>query len=636
MRASDVRTQQRGQVLVMAILALVVVCGFVSLTIDIGIFLHGRRSVQNAVDAAALAGAQDLPNSTSAESIARAYANQNDLELSGSNVDVSFRCIVGDRDGDSTPDSSDVPAVCDPGGATFTCSGAICWSYCIPGGTNKCNTIVVGANKDVPFYFGPVLGVLGSSGCFLDECNTGAIRAAACRGACGLPPGIPLDIAMVIDRTWSMCTTFSNPCNAGGLANLNNAKNGAKTVLQLLNPNQQHVGLGVLPKSPTANDCQSVTSNGQAGNWMITPLSSNYSSNGVLNSGSELVSNINCMQMATLYGTQTDLGDPLEAAHLHLESSGRPGVKKAIIFLTDGAANEPQFSPVNGNTGNLNCTANAAVTSGSGDNNGFQTSPDSACADGGTNATDTDSGTNTNTACTDTGKDRHIFRDYNVSLPANATIVGIGVRLDGWVDSASGTRRMCAQLSWNGGTSWTTAQQTSDMSTSQSTYTLGGSTNTWGRSWVANDVTNANFRLRVTDVGSSTSRDFMLDWAAVNVYYTTPSAALGACDYANQKATAAKNDEVEIFTIGFGVEGETCDYDSGPYNGERATEILADMATDSLDDHGHCANSSAIDAENADGDHFLCEAKDGSSLGPVFTAAAEVLITGSKLVPVFD
>jgi hypothetical protein len=84
------------------------------------------------------------------------------------------------------------------------------------------------------------------------------------------------------------------------------------------------------------------------------------------------------------------------------------------------------------------------------------------------------------------------------------------------------------------------------------------------------------------------------------------------------------------------VENETCEYDSGfPYNGSPATTLLANMATDSADDKGGCASSSAIDAENADGDHFLCEAKDGSSLDEVFTAAAEILITGSKLVPVY-
>jgi hypothetical protein len=141
----------------------------------------------------------------------------------------------------------------------------------------------------------------------------------------------------------------------------------------------------------------------------------------------------------------------------------------------------------------------------------------------------------------------------------------------------------------------------------------------------------------VTSVANTNTRDFGLDWAAVNVYYQTPGPTLGSCHFAYQKAAAAKSSDIEVFTIGFGVESETCQYDNGsPYQNARATAILADMATDSQDDNGNCSSSSAIDAENADGDHFFCEAKDGTSLASVFTAAAGSLLSGSKLVPVFD
>lgn len=58
------------------------------------------------------------------------------------------------------------------------------------------------------------------------------------------------------------------------------------------------------------------------------------------------------------------------------------------------------------------------------------------------------------------------------------------------------------------------------------------------------------------------------------------------------------------------------------------------MATDSQDDHGHCASAAAITAENEDGDHFLCEAKSGADLEPIFKQAVEQLTGGSKLVPV--
>jgi hypothetical protein len=624
-------------------MCLFVVIGFTSLAIDIGIFLHERQNVQNAVDAAALAGAQELPdNGATAQSIAEQWAESNDPDITSSQLSTSFRCIIGDRNLDGQPDLSDVPVVCDPGaGAQWTCTGNICWSHCnFSNANNKCNTIVLGADKDVPFYFAPVLsGLNGPTECFFDECNTGSIRAAACKGACGGPPSAPLDVVIVIDRTWSLCTDTSIPCDSAHQQNLDAIKDGARTVLQLYNPSLQHVGLAVLPKSVPANDCQSVTSNTASGNWMITNLSSNYNTNGVLNSGSEIVSNVNCLQMATLYPpspyTQTNLGDPLTAAKNHLQSSGRANVKDAIIFLTDGAANEPQFTGTAGNTGNRNCSANAAVNP-SGDNNGFEGGSVNACSDASGQATDTNSGTGTSTSCTNSGKDRHVFRDYNISIPAGATINGINLRLDAWADSSSSSPSMCAELSWNGGATWTSPKQTSSLSNSQATYNLGGSTDDWGHSWTAADTSNANFRVRITNVSSSTSRDFNLDWAAINVHYTVPPPLVGSCNYANQEATTAKAAEVEIFTIGFGLESETCQYDAGsPYDGAEATELLADMATDSADDHGGCDNAGEIAAENADGDHFLCEAS-GGDLTPLFQQAAEILAQGSKMVPVFD
>ncbi len=171
-------------------------------------------------------------------------------------------------------------------------------------------------------------------------------------------------------------------------------------------------------------------------------------------------------------------------------------------------------------TGLLNPLADAPVTSGSGDNNGYQTSPSNAFANDGLFAVDTNSGTNSNTSCTSSRKDRHVFYNYGFNVPGGAAITGIEVRTDGRVDSASGAPRFCVQLSWNGGASWTAAKSTSTLTTSEATYLLGGLADTWGRAWSSSDFTDANFRVRITNVASSTSRDFSLDWISVQVRYT--------------------------------------------------------------------------------------------------------------------
>src|SRR3989304_8316385 len=62
--------RESGQMLVLFVLALGVLMGFVAMTIDVGLILHERRSAQNAADAAALARARDLPQSSSAAVLA--------------------------------------------------------------------------------------------------------------------------------------------------------------------------------------------------------------------------------------------------------------------------------------------------------------------------------------------------------------------------------------------------------------------------------------------------------------------------------------------------------------------------------------------------------------------------------------
>jgi hypothetical protein len=52
-----------GQGLVIGALVMVVILGLAAMAVDVGLFLHERRELQNAADAAALAGVQELPGS---------------------------------------------------------------------------------------------------------------------------------------------------------------------------------------------------------------------------------------------------------------------------------------------------------------------------------------------------------------------------------------------------------------------------------------------------------------------------------------------------------------------------------------------------------------------------------------------
>ncbi len=104
------------------------------------------------------------------------------------------------------------------------------------------------------------------------------------------------------------------------------------------------------------------------------------------------------------------------------------------------------------------------------------------------------------------------------------------------------------------------------------------------------------------------------------------------CAQADSAATAAKAAGIEIFTVGFGLDGSNdakCPDTSGTWKNKTATQLLASMANSSVADNG-CPGT-----ENDDGDHFFCVAKtSGASadLSDVFKTAAATLAQGSKLV----
>lgn len=170
-------------------------------------------------------------------------------------------------------------------------------------------------------------------------------------------------------------------------------------------------------------------------------------------------------------------------------------------------------------TGFLSPSANAAQTTSAGDKNGYQTSPTNAYSDDSSVATDLNSGTNTSTSCTNSGKDRHHFYNFNFNIPSASVIQGIQVRLDARADATVGSPNICVEVSWDGGTTWTAAKSTTTLSTTEATYILGNVSDTWGHSWNSSEFSNANFRIRLTDVASNTRRDFFLDYVAANVTY---------------------------------------------------------------------------------------------------------------------
>ena len=71
-----------GTIIVMVILLLTALVAIIALTFDFGTWYQAQRNLQSAADAGVLAGAQDLPDTSSASSSAVSYVNANTSGLS--------------------------------------------------------------------------------------------------------------------------------------------------------------------------------------------------------------------------------------------------------------------------------------------------------------------------------------------------------------------------------------------------------------------------------------------------------------------------------------------------------------------------------------------------------------------------
>jgi Flp pilus assembly protein TadG len=81
---------ERGQAFVLAAVAMVMCCGMAALLLDVGNWFRDKRRLQSTADAAALAGAQQLPDDAAgAKAMALNYANQNGGDVAGANIVIT-------------------------------------------------------------------------------------------------------------------------------------------------------------------------------------------------------------------------------------------------------------------------------------------------------------------------------------------------------------------------------------------------------------------------------------------------------------------------------------------------------------------------------------------------------------------
>jgi Flp pilus assembly protein TadG len=96
---THVRGEEKGQALALFALGLVVMMGFVAMSVDVGRFVWARTSIQAGVDASALAAAQSMPDTSAATAKANEYwlKNRGFIQSQGSNIHFTVTFPPGNK-----------------------------------------------------------------------------------------------------------------------------------------------------------------------------------------------------------------------------------------------------------------------------------------------------------------------------------------------------------------------------------------------------------------------------------------------------------------------------------------------------------------------------------------------------------
>jgi len=97
----------------------------------------------------------------------------------------------------------------------------------------------------------------------------------------------------------------------------------------------------------------------------------------------------------------------------------------------------------------------------------------------------------------DFGSAGHIYSGYGLTVPTCATIDGIQVRLDYWIDDNSDPTTVTVELYNHTDASWTTAIADTSQPTTETTILFGNSTEKWGTTWTPMDTNDSDFQVRV-------------------------------------------------------------------------------------------------------------------------------------------
>jgi Flp pilus assembly protein TadG len=312
-----------GQMLPLATTAVfVVLVAIAGLAIDVSHAYSVKRKLQATADAAALAAAIDLPDVAKAQATAVAYGPAGKNSVAGA---VQARAVPW-------------------------CLKSIAYCYGSAPGTSptngQANGLVITERQDVATSFLSLIGI-------------NSIPVTAKATACGVCGATKLDVVLVLDRTGSM---------SGDVSSLTSSVEG---FLNSLNPSLDRVGLVVLPPGPSCSASRggaypfqttqflfwTIPMYAYAGaytsQYLSVPLTTDFQ-----NPSSGVYQAVSCLAA----GGPTSYLGALQAAYAELQADGRSDAQKAIVFESDGAANDADESAYDSSSGKQFTVGGSRIT----------------------------------------------------------------------------------------------------------------------------------------------------------------------------------------------------------------------------------------------------------------------------------
>jgi hypothetical protein len=219
------------------------------------------------------------------------------------------------------------------------------------------------------------------------------------------------------------------------------------------------------------------------------------------------------------------------------------------------------------------------------------------------------------------------YTGFGLTVPPTSSVAGVAVEVEAKSSDSTGCQ-VGAEISWDGGITYTATGLVANVTGADAFYTLGGSATLWSRSWTSNDFANGNFVVRLKDIHTAScvsNATLSVDRVRARAYYSTN---LENGDGDNFFISPTSNDMKDIFTF---IGTQVCPAVSFVNSAPPPTTASLTIITQVINNNGGAALPSAATLRIT-GNSPSANTLAGSSAGTTITlGAGNYSVTGDPM-----